>query len=346
MLLLLLQVCERTPADKKGGHLCRRKSDGKLMLRESAMCPDADKAAFEDVKLHKWVGCAGAWGAARAGRQRPGPTRGVAQPAAAAEGCVEAAMEVHSGCPRRGGRLTIPPPQHARSHRSNCPHLGLCIVCSTTTRSLPMQRQATCSVRASPFARRFFNTNNLWLNLEALKGTLEASGGVLPLPLIKNKKVGAAWGLSHQQTRRWASREPGRCGGHFNPHARGVLLFHLSPPLVYTLTTHTHAHKHTHAHTHTHTHSHVCVQTVNPRDSKSAPVFQLETAMGSAIECFEKSGAPPSCSCMCRPAARLWVSRWRGTGSTTPGTRSSTHLWSSRPESLPQPSSQYKSKSG
>lgn len=34
----------------------------------------------------------------------------------------------------------------------------------------------------------------------------------------------------------------------------------------------------------------LCLQTVNPRDSKSAPVFQLETAMGSAIECFEGAG--------------------------------------------------------
>jgi UTP--glucose-1-phosphate uridylyltransferase len=30
---------------------------------------------------------------------------------------------------------------------------------------------------------------------------------------------------------------------------------------------------------------------VNPRDSDSTPVFQLETAMGSAIECFESAGA-------------------------------------------------------
>jgi UTP--glucose-1-phosphate uridylyltransferase/phosphoglucomutase len=53
LLLLLLQVCERTAADKKGGHLAIRKSDGKFMLRESAMCPDADKAAFEDISKHK-----------------------------------------------------------------------------------------------------------------------------------------------------------------------------------------------------------------------------------------------------------------------------------------------------
>ncbi len=44
-----MEVAERTAADKKGGHLCKRKSDGRLMLRESAMCPDDDKAAFEDV---------------------------------------------------------------------------------------------------------------------------------------------------------------------------------------------------------------------------------------------------------------------------------------------------------
>ena len=47
------QVCERTAADKKGGHLARRNTDGKFMLRESAMCPDEDKAAFEDISKHK-----------------------------------------------------------------------------------------------------------------------------------------------------------------------------------------------------------------------------------------------------------------------------------------------------
>ncbi|GBF99238.1 UDP-glucose pyrophosphorylase [Raphidocelis subcapitata] len=114
----MMEVCERTAADKKGGHLARRKADGKLMLRESAMCPDSDKAHFEDIARHA-----------------------------------------------------------------------------------------------------YFNSNNLWVNLPTLKVTLAASGGVMPLPLIKNKK------------------------------------------------------------------------TVNPRDSSSAPVFQLETAMGSAIECFDGAAA-------------------------------------------------------
>ena len=66
---------------------------------------------------------------------------------------------------------------------------------------------------------KYFNTNNLWVNLPSLKATLDESKGVLQLPLIKNKK------------------------------------------------------------------------TVNPRDSDTPAVFQLETAMGSAIECFNDAGA-------------------------------------------------------
>jgi UDP-N-acetylglucosamine pyrophosphorylase len=58
---------------------------------------------------------------------------------------------------------------------------------------------------------KYFNTNNLWLNLPALKAAMDANNGVLPLPLIRNSK------------------------------------------------------------------------TVDPRDSSSPAVFQLETAMGAAI---------------------------------------------------------------
>ena len=35
---------------------------------------------------------------------------------------------------------------------------------------------------------RFFNTNNLWIDLEALRDALAARDGVLPLPLIRNEK--------------------------------------------------------------------------------------------------------------------------------------------------------------
>jgi len=64
---------------------------------------------------------------------------------------------------------------------------------------------------------RYFNTNNLWLRLDQLKEALDAHGGCLTLPLIRNQK------------------------------------------------------------------------TLDPRDPSSPPVYQLETAMGAAIECFPNS---------------------------------------------------------
>ncbi|MGK0185462.1 MAG: UDP-N-acetylglucosamine pyrophosphorylase [Verrucomicrobiales bacterium] len=66
---------------------------------------------------------------------------------------------------------------------------------------------------------RYFNTNNIWFRLDHLQEALDANGGFLPLPMIKNRK------------------------------------------------------------------------TADPRDPKSPAVFQLETAMGAAIQCFEKAGA-------------------------------------------------------
>ena len=115
----LMEVAERTAADKKGGHLAIRNSDGRLTLRESAQCLDKDKAAFEDITKHK-----------------------------------------------------------------------------------------------------FFNTNDLWISLPAFSKALESSPtGAVKLPLIKNKK------------------------------------------------------------------------TVDPRDSGSTPVFQLDTAMGSAVGLFDGAAA-------------------------------------------------------
>lgn len=66
---------------------------------------------------------------------------------------------------------------------------------------------------------RYFNTNNLWIDLQQLQSTLEANDGVIPLPPIMNHK------------------------------------------------------------------------TVDPRDSHSPRVIQLESAMGAAIECFDHAGA-------------------------------------------------------
>jgi len=114
----MMECCERTANDKKGGHLAVRKADSQLILREAAQCPDEDEDKFQDITTHK-----------------------------------------------------------------------------------------------------YFNTNNLWIDLEALRGLLDASGGVVPLPMIKNKK------------------------------------------------------------------------TVDPKDDSSTKVFQLETAMGAAIECFKGATA-------------------------------------------------------
>lgn len=66
---------------------------------------------------------------------------------------------------------------------------------------------------------RYFNTNNLWLDLNALRALLTAHDGIVPLPVIRNEK------------------------------------------------------------------------TVDPTDASSAPVIQLETAMGAAIESFDGARA-------------------------------------------------------
>jgi UTP--glucose-1-phosphate uridylyltransferase len=112
-----MEVLRRSPADRKGGHIARRRGGG-LVLRESAQVRDEDQDAFQDVERH-----------------------------------------------------------------------------------------------------RYFNTNNLWINLRTLKQVLGERDGVLGLPMIVNKK------------------------------------------------------------------------TVDPSDSSSPEVFQLETAMGAAIDVFDGAAA-------------------------------------------------------
>ena len=110
----LMEVVEGTEAERKGGHIARRRADGQLVLREIAQTPPEDEDSFRDFR--HW---------------------------------------------------------------------------------------------------RYYNTNNLWIDLRALSQTLERSQGVLELPLIANHK------------------------------------------------------------------------TVDPRDSGSTKVMQLESAMGAAIQSFQ-----------------------------------------------------------
>jgi UTP--glucose-1-phosphate uridylyltransferase len=83
----VMEVAQRTEADRKGGHLARRRDDG-LVLRETAQTPEEDLEKLQDVGRHRYV-----------------------------------------------------------------------------------------------------NTNNLWVDIEALRSTLDARGGVLGLPIIVNRKT-------------------------------------------------------------------------------------------------------------------------------------------------------------
>ncbi|MCL3817785.1 UTP--glucose-1-phosphate uridylyltransferase [Aeromicrobium wangtongii] len=55
------EVCRRTPADVKGGHLVVRKSDGRLVLRETAQTPDEDAAAAADPERHRYFHTNNLW---------------------------------------------------------------------------------------------------------------------------------------------------------------------------------------------------------------------------------------------------------------------------------------------
>lgn len=57
----LMECCERTENDKKGGHLAIRKSDGQLILRESAMCADEDEDDFKDITKHRFFNTNNLW---------------------------------------------------------------------------------------------------------------------------------------------------------------------------------------------------------------------------------------------------------------------------------------------
>lgn len=55
------EVCPRTPADRKGGHLAIRKSDQQLVLRETAQTAPEDEAAFADLTRHRYFNCNNLW---------------------------------------------------------------------------------------------------------------------------------------------------------------------------------------------------------------------------------------------------------------------------------------------
>jgi UTP--glucose-1-phosphate uridylyltransferase len=56
-----IEAVRRTPSDRKGGHFARRKSDGRLVLRETAQTPDADQAALADLERHRFCSTNNLW---------------------------------------------------------------------------------------------------------------------------------------------------------------------------------------------------------------------------------------------------------------------------------------------
>jgi len=59
-LPFMMEVAPRTEADKKGGHLAQLPG-GQLILRESAQCPPADEATFQDIARHRYFNTNNLW---------------------------------------------------------------------------------------------------------------------------------------------------------------------------------------------------------------------------------------------------------------------------------------------
>ena len=58
---LLMEAADRTAADRKGGHLARRRADGGLLLREAAQCPEEEKEIFQDTSRHRYFNTNSLW---------------------------------------------------------------------------------------------------------------------------------------------------------------------------------------------------------------------------------------------------------------------------------------------
>jgi UTP--glucose-1-phosphate uridylyltransferase len=56
-----IEAVRRTPSDRKGGHFALRKSDGRIVLRESAQTLDEDKEALADLSRHKYCSTNNLW---------------------------------------------------------------------------------------------------------------------------------------------------------------------------------------------------------------------------------------------------------------------------------------------
>jgi UTP--glucose-1-phosphate uridylyltransferase len=56
-----MEVADRTEADRKGGHVARRREGGGLVLREIAQTPDEDVDTFQDIERHRFFNTNTLW---------------------------------------------------------------------------------------------------------------------------------------------------------------------------------------------------------------------------------------------------------------------------------------------
>jgi UTP--glucose-1-phosphate uridylyltransferase len=59
-LSFMMEVADRTEADRKGGHLARMKG-GNLTIRELAQCPKEEEDAFQDIRAYKYFNTNTLW---------------------------------------------------------------------------------------------------------------------------------------------------------------------------------------------------------------------------------------------------------------------------------------------
>jgi UTP--glucose-1-phosphate uridylyltransferase len=73
----LMEVVTGTEADRKGGHIARRKADGQLVLRETAQTPSEDEESFRDYRRWRYYNTNNLWVDLRALKETLDQTGGV-----------------------------------------------------------------------------------------------------------------------------------------------------------------------------------------------------------------------------------------------------------------------------
>src|ERR1700733_1638163 len=73
----LMEVVQGTEADRKGGHVARRRADGQLVLRETAQTPAADQESFRDFRRWRYYNTNTLWVDLDVLAQRLDSTQGV-----------------------------------------------------------------------------------------------------------------------------------------------------------------------------------------------------------------------------------------------------------------------------